>query len=44
VGAVEEIAEGIYTLTVPFANQYDDTFGLLDEEEPQADAEALVVG
>jgi len=43
VGAVEEIAEGIYTLTVPFANQYDDTFGLLDEEEPQADAEALVV-
>jgi len=43
-GAIEEIVEGISTLTTPFANQYDDTFGLLDEEEPQADAEALVVG
>jgi CRISPR-associated endonuclease/helicase Cas3 len=40
-GALEEPIEGIFVLAKPYEKSYDDTFGLLTGDEPQADPAAL---
>lgn len=42
-GAIEEISEGVYTLTLPYHKQYDPVFGLMIPEKLTADSEALIV-
>ena len=43
VGALEEVIEGLYTLTTPFKHLYDAEFGLLLEPEPPlADPSQLI--
>jgi CRISPR-associated endonuclease/helicase Cas3 len=41
-GALEEVVEGIFVLAKPYEKSYDETFGLLTGDEPQADPAALV--
>jgi CRISPR-associated endonuclease/helicase Cas3 len=41
-GALEEVIEGVFTLTKPYEGSYDDAFGLLTGDEPQADPAALM--
>ncbi len=41
-GALEEMVEGIFVLTKPYENHYDQTFGLMIGDPPQADPAALI--
>jgi CRISPR-associated endonuclease/helicase Cas3 len=41
-GALEEVIEGTFVLAKPYEKSYDDTFGLLTGDEPQADPAALI--
>ena len=40
---VREIVPGVFTLTAPYLYLYDDTFGLMDGDEPVANPEDLVM-
>jgi CRISPR-associated endonuclease/helicase Cas3 len=42
VGALEEVTEGVFVLAKPYEKSYDNAFGLLTGDEPQADPAALV--
>lgn len=42
-GALEEVTEGIFTLSKPYEHLYDGSFGLVMGAMPQASPEALVV-
>ena len=42
VGALDEVIEGIFVLAKPYEKSYDDAFGLLTGDEPQADPAALI--
>ncbi len=42
-GALEEVLDGIHTLSVPYRHLYSEVYGLADGDEPiQADPEALI--
>lgn len=43
VGALEELAGGLFTLSKPYMHLYDSTFGLMAGDDVQAAPEALVV-
>lgn len=43
-GALEDVTEGISALSKPYAHLYDQIFGLVVGDEPQADPAALIVG
>lgn len=40
---VREVVPGVFILTAPYLHLYDDTFGLMDGDEPVANPEALII-
>lgn len=42
-GAIEEVVDGVFTLTGPYHHLYDEQFGLTEDDEPSPDPERLVV-
>jgi CRISPR-associated endonuclease/helicase Cas3 len=43
VGALEEVAKGVYTITVAFQQLYTPEYGLVVGDEPSPDVEALII-